>query len=67
MLLPLLAVEIAPVTLSEIIVATLAPSRVTVAAVIIPTSKLEAVTGDNEVLECGSFVSDNLKVFADSS
>ena len=51
-------------TLSEIAVLKSAPSNFTVAAVRIPTSRFEAVTGDKDVLDLGSFVSDSLNVFA---
>ena len=62
-----LTVDIAPSTLELIKSSKSAPFCVTVAAVIIPTSKLEDVTGDNEVFEDGSFVSESLNVDADSS
>ena len=37
------------------------------AAVTIPTSRLEAETGESAVLDFGSFVSESLNDFADSS
>ena len=43
------------------------PSNLTLAALNMPTSKLDCVTGDNAVLERGSLVSASLKVVALSS
>ena len=54
-------------TLSVIAVATLVPLNFTVAPVNMPTSRFDAVTGDNVVFEAGSFVSLTLNVFALSS
>ena len=58
---------IAPDLLSVIAVDKSAPSNLTLAAVSMPTSKLDCVTGDKAVLERGSLVSDSLKVVALSS
>ena len=55
------------VTFAEIASWTEVPSNLTVAASMIPTLKLEAVTGDNDVLDLGSLVSLSLNVVADSS
>ena len=53
--------------LSAIEVCTDNPSYLRVAASTIPTLKLEAVTGDNDVLDLGSLVSLSLNVLPDSS